>query len=331
MHFGAFSMVNFPLPALVRTRLQAVYDRLYGPMLLAGGLLSSGLPALATIVPPTNTERVPESVIERIEQEISQDYDIAIERLRVSSGRSHTWSDSCLGLGQAGEVCTPVLTPGWLVSIADGYQQWVYRADQNADVLRSQSAVVNSGELSPSLGEQILSQAAAETGLATTHFAVEAYESMNWSGCLGFSTNLTGETCDSHITSPTPGWYVIVSGPNQVIAYHTNTDGSEIRRNHQTTFDDANLYHNTYTSQIVTSRVSQTVTAETGSDRSEFMIQTIEPQIWNECLGLPPVGLETCRDIPVIGWRVFVHGPDQIRVYHTNADGSEIRLNPLMR
>jgi hypothetical protein len=318
-------MVNFLSQPNFRG-LQTFFKRWSGPTLLTSWAVSMGLPASATIVAPINTELVPQSVFERIEQRISQTYDIPVERLRITAGRPNTWSDSCLGLGQAGEVCAPGLTPGWIVTINDGYQRWVYHSDQAGQIMREQSAVLNRGELSDLLQERVVQQAAAETELSAADFKVEAYAAMNWGRCLGFSLDLDGENCDR--TTPIPGWYIIVSGPDQVRTYHTNADGSEIRFNH-IEFEYRYAYDNTYTVQVIYRRVSHTMQAELGRQGSGLIMMDAQPQIWNECLGLPPVGQETCRDIAVPGWRVVIQLADQTRIYHTNRDASEIRFNSL--
>ncbi|MGA1263719.1 MAG: hypothetical protein ACO331_07390 [Prochlorothrix sp.] len=71
---------------------------------------------------------------------------------RVASATPATWSDSCLGLGMANELCAQAQVSGWQVTLADDIQTWVYRTDAIGLVMRlasSQSGFPGTGGVPP--------------------------------------------------------------------------------------------------------------------------------------------------------------------------------------
>ena len=59
---------------------------------------------------------------------------------RVASATPATWSDSCLGLGTANELCAQAQVSGWQVILADDIQTWIYRTDAIGLVMRLESS-----------------------------------------------------------------------------------------------------------------------------------------------------------------------------------------------
>lgn len=57
-------------------------------------------------------------------------------RLTLTAARPQDWSDSCLGLGTAAELCAAVIVPGWSVTASDGRQEWVFRTDEEGRRVR---------------------------------------------------------------------------------------------------------------------------------------------------------------------------------------------------
>ncbi|HIK16431.1 MAG TPA: S-layer homology domain-containing protein [Leptolyngbyaceae cyanobacterium M33_DOE_097] len=98
-----------------------------------------------TEIRTTETEiRTTETEVERVEASsevrFTQTVQVAVfeaiaQRSRVNASNlqilevsRRSWTDSCLGLpGQGG--CTQAITPGYLVSVTDGQQVWVYRTN----------------------------------------------------------------------------------------------------------------------------------------------------------------------------------------------------------
>lgn len=76
--------------------------------------------------------QVPPAVINRLRQVLSTRTKIPATKLKVIEAAAKTWTDGCLGLGEADEICTEALITGWRVVFSDGNQRWVYRSDQQA-------------------------------------------------------------------------------------------------------------------------------------------------------------------------------------------------------
>ena len=59
---------------------------------------------------------------------------------------------------------------------------------------------------------------------------------------------------------------------------------------------------------------------------SQLQMTDAQPRIWNGCRGLPAPNA-FCTTIAIPGWQVIVTGQQYTWVYHTNQNGSELRLN----
>jgi hypothetical protein len=63
---------------------------------------------------------------------------VPIEEIVVEYLESRDWRDSCLELPKVNEACNDVVTPGYFVSLADGFR---YRTDQRGQFRRESGAV----------------------------------------------------------------------------------------------------------------------------------------------------------------------------------------------
>lgn len=62
-------------------------------------------------------------------KDVSEKTGTESSKLRIVKVEKETWSDSCLGLGETGSMCSQSLVPGWRVVVASGEQRWVYRTN----------------------------------------------------------------------------------------------------------------------------------------------------------------------------------------------------------
>jgi hypothetical protein len=104
---------------------QAIVDLLTGIL---------GQPVTQAATPPS-AELPPYAVI-AAEQMLSQELGLSMEEIDYVSHERADWLDSCLGLGGPEEICLQAITPGWRVVLRAAGQEYVYRADQNGDVIR---------------------------------------------------------------------------------------------------------------------------------------------------------------------------------------------------
>ena len=59
-----------------------------------------------------------------------------VSALKIIEAKQQEWSDGCLGLAKADEMCTQAITPGWQIVVTDGLRNWTYRTDNTGDSIR---------------------------------------------------------------------------------------------------------------------------------------------------------------------------------------------------
>lgn len=64
------------------------------------------------------------------------------KQIEVSRVTAETWSNACLGLPKAGEVCAAVLTPGYRISVWLGPEGITYRTDLTGSIIRVEGGFI---------------------------------------------------------------------------------------------------------------------------------------------------------------------------------------------
>jgi hypothetical protein len=77
------------------------------------------------------TETVQVAVFEAITQSVN----VNAANLQIVEVSRRSWSDGCLGLALADTMCTQAITPGYLVTVTDGEDIWVYRTNTTGTVV----------------------------------------------------------------------------------------------------------------------------------------------------------------------------------------------------
>ena len=80
--------------------------------------------------------QLPATVAAAIRRELSRSTGIAADKLKVTESSRQSWSDTCLGLGKADEICGQMIVEGWRVVVSDGRQTWVYRTNARGNSWR---------------------------------------------------------------------------------------------------------------------------------------------------------------------------------------------------
>ncbi|MCG9893756.1 MAG: hypothetical protein MH252_22120 [Thermosynechococcaceae cyanobacterium MS004] len=78
----------------------------------------------------------PEAVQNAVLEAATQQTGLKPDQLVLSKAIPKVWSDGCLGLGNAGQMCTAVLVRGWEVTLTHQRQEWVYRTNSSGSALR---------------------------------------------------------------------------------------------------------------------------------------------------------------------------------------------------
>ncbi|HET9589361.1 MAG TPA: META domain-containing protein [Anaerolineales bacterium] len=85
--------------------------------------------------PPASPDLPPKAVLDAQEWLATQ-LSTARENVQIIEVEQAEWTDSCLGLGRANEICAQVITPGWRVVFEVGGQRYELRTDETASTIR---------------------------------------------------------------------------------------------------------------------------------------------------------------------------------------------------
>jgi hypothetical protein len=112
--------------------------------LVCAGLVLAACSASVTDIPPVAVTQVlpvledvlPPDVALTIRNRVSEILGVPVESIQLESIEQTDWPDGCLGLPEPDEVCTEVITPGWLLVFHVDGQEVRFRADQTGTVIR---------------------------------------------------------------------------------------------------------------------------------------------------------------------------------------------------
>jgi hypothetical protein len=112
-------------------------------MLVLTGLLLAACGTSRTAVPVTQVNpdlenALPPDVAVNIQNQISQTLGVTVENIQITKVEQMDWPNVCLGLPQGDEVCTEVITPGWLLTFNINGQEYKYRVDKTGTVIRQE-------------------------------------------------------------------------------------------------------------------------------------------------------------------------------------------------
>ena len=166
--------------------------------------------------------------------------------------------------------------------------------------------------LPDAIADRVQAMLIEEIGETSTQ--IGRYSRETWTdGCLGL-----GGPAESCLAALTEGWQVEVidTATGQSYFYRTNLNGDSIRR--------STLEENLPPS--VRDRIFQTVTDAGLANYDDLSVIAAEPRLWDGCYGLPPED-GVCTEVGILGWRAVVGDNNQSWVYHTDGNGTVIRLN----
>jgi hypothetical protein len=171
--------------------------------------------------------RLPRLVQQRVRQDLSQRLDIPRRDLSIVSFSQETWPDSCLGLAAPNERCAMAIVDGWRVEVTNGQQNWVYRTDQMAQVMRTEAPNnTNNNDLPPEISDRLLQTVAQQTQVSAATLKITEVQPAFFDGCMGIYE--PDQFCNEIGLS---SWRVIITGQEQSWVYHVSQDGSRIVQN----------------------------------------------------------------------------------------------------
>ncbi|MHB0988717.1 MAG: hypothetical protein ACYC3P_08655 [Bellilinea sp.] len=189
---------------------------LLGALIVAACRSSIPTPLPLTAIPLPTAKDIPPAAL-AAQTALAQKLGLSTENVTIQNVEPALWSDSCLGLGAADEICLQVLTSGYLVTLLAEDQIYEYRTDQDGTVVRATVA-----DEEPPAAVAAAQQALADLlTVDPTSITVVSVDAVDWpDACLGVPTP---GACAQVIT---PGYRIILSVSGQSYEFHTNQDGS---------------------------------------------------------------------------------------------------------
>ena len=203
--------------------VSATFQTAFQPVAIASPLPDQAITAQLSSS-QSLTQKLPRQVARRVRQDLAQRFDLAQRDLKVISSSRETWSDSCLGLAAPNERCAMATVEGWRIALTNGQQNWVYRTDLSAQVIKLETA--DRSELPPQVVEQLFAAIARQANVPANTLKVVESQPKTWDGCMGIFE--PGRACTQIAIA---GYRVIVAGDRQSWVYHINQDGSRIVQN----------------------------------------------------------------------------------------------------
>lgn len=154
------------------------------------------------------------------------------------------------------------------------------------------------------------------SGVAVEDLQLQRYSRETWSdGCLGL-----GKPVELCMMGLVEGWQIEIVDGQRSWFFRTDLSGERVRRVKSNSPE--------VLPPSVRDRVFQSASEQFDIPVDRLQVVEAEPRIWNGCLGIDPGDGMACTEIGIFGWRVAIEGDQQTWVYHTNQDGSDVRLNP---
>jgi hypothetical protein len=81
---------------------------------------------------------IPASVVDQVKAVLVQRLAVDESEILIGEVSAQDWSDSCLGVGRADEICAQMITPGYLVTAEIDGVTYIYRTNEDGSVIREE-------------------------------------------------------------------------------------------------------------------------------------------------------------------------------------------------
>jgi hypothetical protein len=230
--------------------------------------------------------------------------------ITVVSAEQTEFSDGCLGLGGPAESCLQAITPGWIVMLSTGGQEYEVHTDETGAQVR---VAGNEGDDSDAITASAVAVLADELGIAPTDITVVSAEQTEFSdSCLGL-----GGPAESCLQAITPGWIVMLSAGGQEYEVHTDETGVNVR----VAGNEAGG-----ASDAITASAAAVLADQLGVAPDTITVVSAEQTEFSDgCLGLGGPD-ESCLQAITPGWIVILSANGQEYEVHTDETGVNVRI-----
>jgi hypothetical protein len=165
---------------------------------------------------------------------------------------------------------------------------------------------------SPAAVEAARQALAERLGIPVEQVSVVTYQQVDWpDGCLGL-----GGPAELCLAAITPGYAVTLEAGGEQYAYRTNLEGTAVR---------ADRFE---TGSTAADMVRHALAERLGITIDQVLLVNQVPVEWpDSCLGLPAED-ELCAMMITSGYEVMLQVEDELYVFRTNEDGSQVREAP---
>jgi hypothetical protein len=171
------------------------------------------------------TDGAADAVIAAAVAQLATELGVAEAEIEVISAEMTEFSDSCLGLGQANESCLQAITPGWVVMLSAGDQEYEVRVDETGQQARVAPGAESAAADPDAATAAAVARLASELGVAEADIELVSLEGAEFSdSCLGL-----GQPNESCLQAITPGWLVTLSVAGQEHEVRTDETGQQVR------------------------------------------------------------------------------------------------------
>ncbi|MBP6016509.1 MAG: hypothetical protein KA586_07295 [Candidatus Promineofilum sp.] len=156
---------------------------------------------------------------------LAQELGMTEDEIEFVSAEATEFTDSCLGLGQLNESCLQAMTPGWLIMLSAGGQEYEVHTDLTGEQVRVAVETPEGNSAADSATAAAQEFLVSQLGVALGDVQVVSAEATEFTdSCLGL-----GQANESCLQAMTPGWLIKVDVNGQAYEVHTDETGQQVR------------------------------------------------------------------------------------------------------
>ncbi len=240
---------------------------------------------------------------------------VAVEDIEVVSAEQTEFTDSCLGLGGPAESCLQAITPGWLVMLSAGGQEYELHTDETGQQVRLAKDLPAADDAANEAVAAVQEFLVTFLGVSLGDVQIISAEPMEFTdGCLG-----VGQPDESCLQAITPGYIIRVEVTGQEYVIHTDATGQQLRVAQSAPVGDDSA-------SAAVAAAQEALVAQLGVALGDVQIAAVEPtEFMDGCLGLGQPD-ESCLQAITPGWLITAEVAGQEYVVHTDQMGQQARV-----
>jgi hypothetical protein len=277
----------------------------------------AGEPA-ATDVPVVETPQTggaADPIVAAAIAHLAAELGIAESDIELLSAEMTEFNDSCLGLGRPDESCLQAITPGWIVRLQAGGEEYELRTDESGANVRLATVTLEGGSPPDAAMAAAIAQLAAELGLGEADVELVSVEAAEFSdSCLGL-----GGPEESCLQAITPGWRIMLRAAGQEYEVRAGQTGEQVRV-------AGDMLEGGSPPDAAMAAAVAHLAAELGLGEADVELVSVEAAEFSDsCLGLGGPE-ESCLQAITPGWLIMLRAAGQEYEARADQNGEQVRL-----